>query len=185
MRLITGCAVLAVIGWLFSGWWTGQTAESITHVPAAAVRVEQEPYGGCDEAYLYPGTEGAQWCEEHGLPKIKVDEHNVLVDHNLPPCANDEPAGGPCLWDALVRGNGYGNSFWLDEHDQVHYLWTLDPTQGDGAGSWEWVTQELGDALAEGPEDDATTRDWESCVRSLTDGPLYVWCPDGAFGEDS
>ena len=21
-----------------------------------------EPYGGCDEAYLYPGTEGAIWC---------------------------------------------------------------------------------------------------------------------------
>jgi hypothetical protein len=25
-----------------------------------------EPYGGCDEAYLYPNTEGARICEELG-----------------------------------------------------------------------------------------------------------------------
>jgi hypothetical protein len=25
-----------------------------------------EPYGGCDEAYLYPDTAGARWCQLHG-----------------------------------------------------------------------------------------------------------------------
>lgn len=25
-----------------------------------------EPYGGCDEAYLYPTSEGADHCRDHG-----------------------------------------------------------------------------------------------------------------------
>ena len=27
---------------------------------------KSEPYGGCDEAYLYPDTPGYRWCERNG-----------------------------------------------------------------------------------------------------------------------
>lgn len=31
-----------------------------------SIKQQLEPYGGCDEAYLYPDTEGARLCEEMG-----------------------------------------------------------------------------------------------------------------------
>ncbi len=46
----------------------------ILHLPGLITSIEspapplQEPYGGCDEAYLYPGTPGAQICQEMELP---------------------------------------------------------------------------------------------------------------------
>lgn len=43
---------------------------------------------------------------------------------------------------------------------------------------WKQVTQELGDALAEGSAPDATTRDWESCF-VWTGLTSYILCPDG------
>lgn len=33
---------------------------------------DREPYGGCDEAYLYPKSSGAAWCRAHGY-----DGHDV------------------------------------------------------------------------------------------------------------
>lgn len=197
MRTFTGCTFVAVVlVWLFHGWLTGSTAESIIQSqrsadvssvetkPTSPTAGEQttEPYGGCDEALGYPGTEGHQWCKDRGLlpgTVVKVSGHDVLIASNLPPCLNDEPEGGPCLWNADQQGNGDGTSFWLDEHNEPHYLWPTDPTRGDGAGSWKWVDSGLGDALAEGSEEDATTRRWTSCIRSLTSGPLYIYCPDG------
>lgn len=48
---------------------------------------------------------------------------------------------------------------------------------------WKPVTQELGDALAEGGADDATTRDWESCWE-WTGLTSFILCPDG-YAETS
>ena len=42
--------------------------------------------------------------------------HNVVT----PPCA-EEDSPGPCHWDAAVRGNGEGLSFWVDAEQTVHY----------------------------------------------------------------
>jgi len=36
------------------------------------------------------------------------------------PCA-EEDSPGPCYWDAAVRGNGVGHSFWVDAQQAVHY----------------------------------------------------------------
>ena len=36
------------------------------------------------------------------------------------PCA-EEDSPGPCYWDAAVRGNGIGLSFWVDSEQAVHY----------------------------------------------------------------
>jgi hypothetical protein len=30
------------------------------------VHPKHEPYGGCDEAYLYPDTPGWTWCRDRG-----------------------------------------------------------------------------------------------------------------------
>lgn len=192
MRTFTGCTLIAALLWVTSGWWTGNTAESIAGFHAetkptqstgpTAGEQTSEPYGGCDEAYRYPGTQGYRWCEDnHLLPGtvIKVSEHDVLIASNLPPCPFDEPNGGPCLWNADIEGNGNGTSYWLDEHNERHYLWTTNPTKGDGADSWKWVDSGLGDAFAEGDGEGFTTRRWTSCIQSLTRGPIYVYCPDG------
>jgi hypothetical protein len=44
---------------------------------------------------------------------------------------------------------------------------------------WEPVSQELGDALAEGGAPDATTRDWESCEVKYDPDATLLRCPDG------
>jgi hypothetical protein len=46
--------------------------------------------------------------------------------------------------------------------------------------SWDRVDTELADALAEGPQDDATTRRWEDCYSQLGD-TSWVICPDGTI----
>lgn len=35
-------------------------------VLALLTPVQSEPYGGCDEAYLYPDTPGYIWCDLNG-----------------------------------------------------------------------------------------------------------------------
>lgn len=39
-----------------------------------------------------------------------------------PPCESDDGMEGPCLWLADVMGNGEGNSYWVDDSDQIHYI---------------------------------------------------------------
>lgn len=46
--------------------------------------------------------------------------------------------------------------------------------------AWRPVTTDLADALAEGPQDDATTRRWEDCLVNLGD-TTWVACPDGTI----
>jgi hypothetical protein len=48
--------------------------------------------------------------------------------HVVPPVAIPtapcvwEDSPGPCVWDAGIRGNGHGYSFWVDRSGRVHYL---------------------------------------------------------------
>ena len=46
---------------------------------------------------------------------------NLHLDRLLPvqPCAFED-GPGPCYWDASVRGNGQGQSFWIDSEGGVH-----------------------------------------------------------------
>lgn len=40
---------------------------------------------------------------------------------DTPTCAQED-SPGPCYWDAGSRGNGAGQSFWVDADQKVHYL---------------------------------------------------------------
>lgn len=62
-----------------------------------------------------------------------------------------------------------------EEDDPTWNCWT------DGnrsCGTLPQVTQELSDALAEGEDADATSRNWELCVYAEGD-TTYIYCPDG------
>jgi hypothetical protein len=48
-------------------------------------------------------------CETCGRPRL------------LPDCPQED-SPGPCEWDAYRRGNGQGQSFWIDGRQVVHYL---------------------------------------------------------------
>lgn len=78
-------------------------------LPYSNVSADQrEPYGGCDEAYLYPGTEGAEWCATHRP-----------APERIPACLTDEgDQPGPCVWDARHMGNGEGHSFFISKRDR-------------------------------------------------------------------
>lgn len=65
--IAVGCALFALD--LFST--ANLLVNGDTPAPAAPVHIMQgtpdfEPYGGCDEAYLYPDTPGYAWCRDHG-----------------------------------------------------------------------------------------------------------------------
>lgn len=95
---------------------------TITTPPAHA----DQPYGGCKEAgqsMMTVTSQGADDCRAHGWTirrTIVIDPHGWVRATTLTPCANDEPVGGPCVWDARRQGNGHGQSFWLDRHDTIH-----------------------------------------------------------------
>ena len=116
------------------------------------------------------------------------------------PCATED-APGPCTWDAGLRGNGYGASFWRDGHGHVHYLdyewdWEAgwhprydrchyDSSQPEPRvcqypfsyfRGWKRVSSPMSDALAEGEY--GTERDWTRCIEHVGE-TTYIVCPDG------
>lgn len=116
------------------------------------------------------------------------------------PCATED-AAGPCVWDAGLRGNGEGASFWRDRRDRVHYLdyewdWEAgwhprysrchyDSSQPEPRvcqypftyfRGWKRVSSPMSDALAEGEY--GTERDWTRCIEHVGD-TTYIVCPDG------
>lgn len=52
--LFLAVAYVAALGWTH---WVGDESPEPDRII-----VELEPYGGCDEAYLYPDTEGGRMC---------------------------------------------------------------------------------------------------------------------------
>jgi hypothetical protein len=119
-------------------------------------------------AYLAAGALSVTLAGTLAL-SVAVGVPGGVVRAQTPACV-EEDSPGPCFWDADVRGNGIGLSFTVDAQQVVHY----DTT---GAG-WQPVSQELGDALAEGEDATAGTRAWESCM--VHEGVVtVVACPDG------
>ena len=53
-----------------------------------------------------------------------VKSYTVVNDYyitHLPPCvAEDGDRQKSCFWDATKRGNGKGQSFWIDKNGLVH-----------------------------------------------------------------
>jgi len=67
---------------------------------------------------VYNGLNKGVTVGDYGLEL--VGEPGFFHNVEMPPCA-EEDSPGPCYWDAGVRGNGVGLSFWVDAQQAVHY----------------------------------------------------------------
>lgn len=89
-----------------------------------------QPYGGCDEAWQAPSSEGAQLCRDKGwtvTSQLVVNPRGVVKASRLPDCAT---AAAPC---ALLAGLDSG---WLDSDYTWHSVWTSGPR-----GYWRWASR--------------------------------------------
>ena len=80
------------------------------------------PYGGCKEAWMVPRSEGAAICRDLGFtvrPRFVLNRHDVVVALRMRACVTEDQSG-PCFWNALVKGNGRGDSFIRGGKDRVY-----------------------------------------------------------------
>jgi hypothetical protein len=71
-----------------------------------------EPYGGCDEGWQAPRSQGADDCRDMGWvvkARLVVGPNGWVHVVRLPRCATED--GGRCYWQARRQGNGRGVSF--------------------------------------------------------------------------
>lgn len=99
------------------------------------------------------------------------------LEPEFPPMCEQEDGPGPCFWDTR-RGNGIGDSVWLDEFGDAYPV--VD---------WSWVdadfATDLDDMSEDGPYPAGSPgRYWTECV-FLAGQPVdglrtsFVVCPDG------
>jgi hypothetical protein len=88
-----------------------------------------QPYGGCDEAWQAPQSEGADWCRDHGWTVHKrfvLNRNDVPVALRVNPCQTED-SDGWCYWNAEEQGDGEGNSFIIrGERDGKHRIWWVN-----------------------------------------------------------
>lgn len=87
---------------------------------------------GCVPAYAAGGSEspaGGWVLASTGAP---VDVSDT------PACVSEDQEYGPCLWDARSMGNGFGESFLVEEDGSVSYLRWRDGREVAFPG-WQWV----------------------------------------------
>lgn len=96
-----------------------------------------QPYGGCDEAWQAPRSQGAAHCRSHGWlvrPRIVVGPHGWVRFNRMPACVNEDGsyrrANGTvglqrhCFWDADTRGNRRGRDSIIDRvHGRLAITW--------------------------------------------------------------
>ncbi|MGA8257996.1 MAG: hypothetical protein WB767_15610 [Nocardioides sp.] len=76
-----------------------------------------QPYGGCDEAWQAPRSEGAAHCRAHGWivgRRVVISPSHHLHRYRLPSCAVEDASRGPvpCGWNVRdTDGNGRGRSY--------------------------------------------------------------------------
>lgn len=106
----------------------GLTAHAVAVQAWSKAHVPAQPYGGCKEAWQAPRSEGANTCRKAGWTVHKrfvLNPRRVPVYLRMDPCeVEDSP--GPCFWNALVEGNGEGQSFIRGAKDRVHpvrFIW--------------------------------------------------------------
>lgn len=163
----------------------------------ATEQATTEPYGGCDEAWQYPQTQGADDCRALGWivsRRLVVTDRGIVMYSTLPHCRQEDGSGQRnqrCTWNIgpTIDGDGRGLAYWFGHATQpipgpirgrdrvAHYVWRDDPTS---TNRWNWVSHRLADALAEGSGRHASTRPWERCVTRPTGGDhRWVKCPNG------
>lgn len=79
----------------------------------AATTSAVQPYGGCDEAWQAPRSEGAAECRTRGWlirSGYVVSPRSVLRYYNLPFCRNEDGSGQrqACGWN-VTEGDGDGH----------------------------------------------------------------------------
>lgn len=156
----------------------GVTLWALGIMVSAARGSVTEPYGGCKEAYQAPHSQGAKECRAKGWTikrRLVVTPHAVVRFTRLPHCREEDGSGqrSACTWNIgrKIDGDGQGLSYWVSgpharHHDRIHYVWPERPLGTP-------VSQELGDALAEGEQHE----DWDRCW--LDEPRTHVRCPDG------
>jgi hypothetical protein len=148
-----------------------------------------EPYGGCDEAWQAPLSDGAMECRMLGWtvrPRLVIDPHGVVRAYLLPGCKRED-SGRLCIWDAAKRGNHEGASFWRDGKGRTRFVWMKDPTD---TGVWErpsWVDPAL--VQPHFPGFRVSQRCWwevrlvdYDIVTPVKGAQFTVHCPDGRIG---
>ena len=70
-------------------------------------------YNGLNKG-VFVGDYGLEFVGEPGF------FHDDPGAWKMDPCAQED-SPGPCYWDATVRGNGYGQSFYVGSDQVVHY----------------------------------------------------------------
>jgi hypothetical protein len=59
---------------------------------------------------------------------VPGDAH-ALSGATYVPCAYED-SPGPCYWNASVAGNGEGHSFYVDQHQELHYVDSMKEVRG-------------------------------------------------------
>jgi hypothetical protein len=157
-------------------------ATVLTLATGPAQSAELAPYGGCDEAWQAPQSDGADWCRDHGwtvTTRLVIGPRGVVRFTSLPHCRVEDASNGPvpCTWNVgpRVDGNGVGLSFVAFDREAYRYVWPASPR----VGSWYWVTRS---ALANHLRVNYPNRSaWSECVARtrFADGAVTVRCPDG------
>jgi hypothetical protein len=76
---------------------------------------------GLAAGFFVGAAMGAAVGAGYAQPSTEGLSTRPAVSTQLPPCATED-SPGPCLWDASVRGNGVGRSFWRTADGDVIYL---------------------------------------------------------------
>lgn len=65
------------------------------------------------------------WTNELTTDAQGVIDSAYAQLEEIPACVNEDGSGGgplPCFWSATTRGNGQGQSFFVDETSATHYV---------------------------------------------------------------
>ena len=88
-------------------------------------RADAAPYGGCDEAWRYPASAGAQDCRDAGWTvtrRILVGPHGHVRWTNYRPCRTEDSLN--CIWRANRQGNRLGRSFYVNRVGTLTFVLT-------------------------------------------------------------
>lgn len=112
-----------VLGLVLAALAFGVIAVLVTAQSADAAESQDQPYGGCKEAWQAPRSQGAADCREQGWMVRKgyvVSPRHVLRYYNLPSCRHEDGSGQreTCGWN-VVEGDGNG-------HGLVYLAITMD-----------------------------------------------------------
>lgn len=104
---------------------------ALAGVQDAHAAKSDQPYGGCDEAWQAPHSEGAETCRDLGWvvrKNLVVGPRKWVRMSALPSCKYEDGTGHrpACSWNfGSGDGNGEGNAYWVTgTHNEpvFHYV---------------------------------------------------------------